>query len=85
MPSASIQVAFRGPFSLEPQNGFPTVIGGDVGREASGVYLWTVEHQGGYLINYVGETRAGFGRRTQAQVQWLRNNRDYIWDVKRLL
>jgi hypothetical protein len=80
-----IEVAFQGPFSLEPQHGLPHVIGGLIGRDKAGVYLWAIELAGAYLINYVGETRAGFGARTRDQVKWIRDNRDTIVDVDRFL
>jgi hypothetical protein len=80
-----IDVPFQGPFSLEPQADLPHVIGGSVGCDPSGVYLWAIEHGDGYLINYVGETRAGFAARTKDQVTWIRDNRDRIVDVDRFL
>ena len=85
MTTSHIEIAFQGPFSLEPQPGLPSVIGGSIGHDESGVYLWTVEHADGYLINYVGKTTAGFASRTKQQVKYMRDNKDDIWDVDRLL
>jgi hypothetical protein len=90
---SQIEVRFNGPYILELQERslsvlggmLPHVIDGSVGREESGVYLWTIEHDSAYLINYVGKTIRGFGARTREQVKWIRDNRDNIVDVDRFL
>ncbi|MCX5977669.1 MAG: hypothetical protein NTV33_12840 [Coprothermobacterota bacterium] len=60
--SKRVTVSFVGPFSWPGTSDAPSVFDGEEGR-ASGVYLWTVPLQEGYLVYYVGETGRNFRTR----------------------
>src|SRR5688572_22866992 len=50
-----VPLSWLGPYVFVPQPGFDCVFDRQE-TNAQGLYLWTIEHDGGYLINYVGET-----------------------------
>lgn len=72
MSPTEMTLHWHGPFVMVPQAGFGCVFDQHVGS-ASGIYLWTIEHADGYLINYVGETGKGgqsFSGRLADEVRW---------------
>ena len=50
-----VALDWAGPFVFVPQSGFECVFDRP-GTSGPGLYLWTIEYDGGYLVNYVGET-----------------------------
>jgi len=64
-----VTISWLGPYVLIPQLGFECVFDRPE-AEDPGVYLWAVEHQGGYLINYVGQTRNNLKVRQRDDVVW---------------
>ena len=60
-------VQFEGPFSLATKSR-PLLFEAPIAEEP-GIYLWTIPYgSGGYLVSYVGETGASFGRRLKDHV-----------------
>jgi hypothetical protein len=60
-------VQFEGPFSLATESR-PLLFEAPI-AEGPGIYLWTIPYgSGGYLVSYVGETGASFGRRLKDHV-----------------
>jgi predicted DNA-binding transcriptional regulator len=63
--TSDIDLRWVGPFGwpgFATENGLPALDKTDASRD-SGVYLWTVEHRGGYLIYAAGITRRTIRRR----------------------
>lgn len=55
-----MQVQWFGPFVLVPQTEFDGKWVFDQPEcDAPGLYLWTIKHEGEYLVNYVGEAGPG--------------------------
>lgn len=50
-----IHLAWHGPLSFFADQDVPCVFQDNIARTRCGVYLWTIEHHGSYLINYVGK------------------------------
>jgi|GEM_PF-4363996 len=65
-----VRLTWCGPFSFYPDQGVPCAIDDEFTQTHCGVYLWTFEHEGGYLVNYIGKTRRPFAVR-------FREERDY--------
>lgn len=67
-----MMIDWLGPFAFVPQPGLDCVFNRPEAA-GPGLYLWTVECQGGFMVNYVGE--AGQGKKTLRSrlienVQW---------------
>lgn len=58
----ALTVHFLGPFSWGVGDDVPSIYNTDAGR-GSGVYLWTVSHEEGELVYYVGMTGRPFAQR----------------------
>jgi hypothetical protein len=56
-----VSLEFYGPFKLCGAEG--KVLFSEEKAQLAGLYLWTVQFQGGFLINYVGETGTSFFQR----------------------
>jgi hypothetical protein len=72
MPQTEIALRWHGPFVLVPEPGSECVFDHQVAT-GRGIYLWTIRHGDGYLINYVGETGKGeqtFAVRLADGVRW---------------
>ena len=72
MPQTEIALRWHGPFVLVPEPGYECVFDHQV-ASSRGIYLWTIQHGDGYLINYVGETGQGkhtFARRLAEGARW---------------
>ena len=61
-----IHLTWYGPFSLFADQGVPCVFDDPRANETYGVYVWTIEHAGSHLVNYVGKTYGGNSNRTFA-------------------
>ena len=61
-----IHLTWRGPFSLFADQAVPCVFDDPLANQSYGVYLWTIEHAGSHLVNYVGKTYGGNSNRTFA-------------------
>jgi hypothetical protein len=65
---AAITVKFDGPYGLTSRTTHPLVFEQAIAAE-QGIYLWAIPYRsGGYLVSYVGETGASFGRRLREHV-----------------
>jgi hypothetical protein len=65
-----VRLVWRGPFSFYSDQGVPCGLDDEFTQTHCGVYLWTFEHQGRYLVNYIGKTIRPFAVR-------FREERDY--------
>jgi hypothetical protein len=65
-----VRLVWQGPFSFYPDQGVPCGLDDEFTQAHCGVYLWTFEHDGGYLVNYIGKTSRNFAVR-------FREERDY--------
>ena len=63
-------LTWRGPFSFYSDQGVPCVFEDEFTRTHCGVYLWTIEHEGGYLVNYVGKTTRTFAVRFREELDY---------------
>jgi hypothetical protein len=64
-----VPLSWAGPFVFVPQPGFECVF--DRPETSSpGLYLWTVEFENGYLVNYVGETGRNLWDRLVEGLAW---------------
>jgi hypothetical protein len=75
-----IPLTFFGPFTYDAQPGFQRVFEAALAQDY-GLYLWTIEYEGGYLVNYVGETERTFAIRIQEGRAWSYGKK-YDKDVK---
>lgn len=50
-----LEIKFEGPFSWPGEPDAASVFGAEAARDP-GIYLWTIPHDEGYLVYYVGET-----------------------------
>lgn len=71
---------WHGPFVFVPQPGFQCVFNQELATRP-GLYLWTIEYERGYLINYVGKAGRGKTKRSLAvrlkeDVQWAYSGND---------
>lgn len=57
-----ISLDWLGPYTLIPQEGHDCILD-RAESDSFGLYLWTVELNDGYLVNYVGETGRSFWER----------------------
>src|SRR5437016_5592160 len=74
-------VDFRGPYSVKSET-----LDFDIPQELEcrrGLYLWAVEFERGYLVNYVGKTIRPFAARLREHKKWSEAGRD-ICDPKRM-
>lgn len=62
-PRTDVKVHFSGPFVATAESGSRCLFTDPIARQ-TGVYLWTVNIQGGERVWYVGQTRVRFGIRT---------------------
>jgi hypothetical protein len=81
MGSDDYELHFCGPFSAVPHTLRFQIDGGLTAQ--SGIYLFAVEYEKGYLINYVGETGREFAARFSEHTKWLESgkgvlNPDYL-------
>src|SRR5262245_13593423 len=68
-----LQLSWRGPFSF-----FDDAVRCSISdtrlphKYGKGIYLWTIESDGGYYISYAGKTtsRSGFVSRLRSHVRW---------------
>jgi hypothetical protein len=67
-----VHLTWRGPFSFYSDQGLPCVFEDEFIRSHCGVYLWTIEHEGGYLVNYVGKTTRTFAVRFAEELEYER-------------
>jgi hypothetical protein len=65
----NITLNWAGPFVLEPKTSTNAVVNTKLGSQ-SGLYLWTVECDGGFLVNYVGQTVRPFTKRFEEHQNW---------------
>ena len=61
-----IHLTWHGPFSLFADQGVPCVFDDPRANATYGVYVWTIEHAGSHLVNYVGKTYGSNSSRTFA-------------------
>jgi len=64
--SQDVHLNWHGPFSLFGREAVPCVFDDALANETYGVYVWTIEHAGSHLINYVGKVYCGNSNRTFA-------------------
>lgn len=72
MTRTEMELRWYGPFVLVPQPGFECVFDQQIAA-GKGIYLWTIQHGDGYLINYVGEAGKGkqsLSGRIAENVRW---------------
>lgn len=50
-----VHLTWHGPLSFFADRNVPCVFQDDIARTRCGVYLWTIEHEGSHLVNYVGK------------------------------
>lgn len=62
MPSADVELRWSGPYPFIPKPGETGVFDTPVGY-LPGVYIWAIEHEGAYLVNYVGKAKGEMGAR----------------------
>lgn len=62
METDSFLIEFVGPFSWLGETNAPSLFDEDISKK-SGIYLWTIETQEGFLVYYVGETGRTFSER----------------------
>ena len=70
------ELFFSGPYAATPDT--VTI---DLPRNLRclrGVYLWTIEHDGGYLVHYVGKTVRPFSSRFREHAKWHEGGRDIL-------
>lgn len=72
-----VMVSWYGPYVFVPQAGFECVFECPE-TMGPGLYLWTVEHKDGYLVNYVGETGESLRKRLAQGVQWSLGGNDGV-------
>ncbi len=65
-----VALSWLGPYVIVPQPGFACVLDHPAETRHPGLYLWTIEYEGGYLINYVGETGRDLWSRLVENVAW---------------
>jgi len=65
-----VRLTWRGPLSFYSDQGVPCVFEDEFTRTHCGVYLWTFEHEGSYLVNYVGKTTRTFGVRFREELEY---------------
>ena len=70
------ELFFRGPYSARP-NTVVIDLPQDL-KALSGVYLWTIECDGGYLVHYVGKTIRPFSSRFAEHTKWHESGRDVL-------
>jgi hypothetical protein len=58
----SYKIDFSGPFSL---HGMEPLLWNSSFAHQPGIYLWTIELQGAFFIEYIGETGKSFDKRTK--------------------
>ena len=78
MGSEPKELHFEGPFSFLPSMDHTKFIP-DKLPEKSGIYLWTVELQQGYLVNYVGST-SSFSERVSQHLDKFLAGRYWVYD-----
>jgi hypothetical protein len=78
LSNTTITLDWHGPYTLlhQPDTKIPCIFASnDCG--GCGVYLFTVEHNNGYLINYVGETKC-FQKRFHQHIKWSFDGKDHV-------
>lgn len=78
-----VSLEFSGPFKL-CGNKAKLLFDQDIAWLA-GIYLWTVQFRGGFLINYIGETGTSFSRRMKDHMIQCLGGNYRICDAERLL
>lgn len=61
-------VDFKGPFSWLGEVDAPSVFDDPIGK-SSGIYLWTIETNSGFLVYYVGQTGRTFTQRMKEHLR----------------
>jgi hypothetical protein len=69
-------VLFVGPFSAK-QNTLLIDLPVELAAR-NGLYLWTVDYDSGYLVNYVGKTIQGFSSRFYQHKKWYESGKDVL-------
>ncbi len=77
-----LEVRFHGPFSWLSGGPIPSVFEHPAGQEY-GVYLWSVEYEGGDLVYYVGETWRSFAARMKEHLKEYLSGMYDIFDVEK--
>ena len=65
-----VRLTWCGPFSFYPDQGVLYGLNDEFTRIHCGVYLWTIEHEGGYLVNYIGKTSRTFAVRFREELDY---------------
>jgi hypothetical protein len=76
MPGAVWTTKLLGPFCVKPGT-----VELDVPRplcDLAGIYFWTVEFDGGYLVNYVGKTIRPYSARFRDYKKWYEDGKDIL-------
>jgi hypothetical protein len=78
-----VSLDFHGPFKLCGTAG--KLLFDQEEAQLAGIYLWTVQSQGGFLVNYVGETGTSFHKRMKDHMVQCMGGNYRICDAKWLL
>jgi hypothetical protein len=76
----SLKVKVQGPFGFWCHSELPSVFETEAAN-CGGVYLWTIEHEGRYLTNYVGKAKS-FGKRLHQHLSEFLSGGYYIYEAK---
>lgn len=76
MAKPTLEVCFRGPFSAMPGSLYINLL--KELAKLNGLYLWTIEYESGFLVNYVGKTIQGFASRFAQHAKWVGSGKDVL-------